>query len=437
MKFTRAVKLVLTELRFLKRGVGWYQFIVFVVTRFIYKLRQWIIDPNAFKLKWMAITMPSDATGLYGRIRLPEAPVNLALQVAERTINWVIPDFGIGHGGVLNILRFVLMLERHGYLCRIYIDGPSRFSSGAKARLSIRKHYGPIEADVTLGADAMAPAEYTFATTWRTAYTVRAFGDTRFKCYFVQDFEPFFYARGSEYVFAENTYRFGFIGITAGRWLAERLRTDYGMRTFPLGFSYDKALYTGDNPLPKMNERTRIFFYARPTTPRRGFDLGILVLAEVVKRHPEVEIVMAGWELSAYSIPFRYVDMGALSLDALPDLFRSCDIALVLSYSNVSLLPLELMACGCSVVSNKGDNVEWLLNERVALLVESDVSAIANAICSLIENPEARMALQKAALDFCRSTDWEGEGLRLHNFLLQVRQESASHLCASPGCDTL
>ncbi len=436
MNFTRIVKLLLTELRFLKRGLDWRQFIVVAVARFIRKLRQRMIDPNAFKLKWEAIAMPSDAAGLYGRIRLPEVPANPALQVAERTINWVIPDFGIGHGGILNIFRFVLMLERHGYLCRIYIDGSSQFSSDVKARLCIRKYYGPIEADVTLGTDAMAPAEYTFATTWRTAYTVRAFGNTRFKCYFVQDYEPLFYARGSEYVFAENTYRFGFIGVTAGEWLAERLRTDYGMRAFSLGFSYDKALYGIDNPLCKINERPRVFFYARPPTLRRGFELGVLALAEVVERHPEVEIVMAGWKLSGYAIPFSFVDMGVLSLDALPGLFLSCDIALVLSYTNVSLLPLELMACGCTVVSNKGDNVEWLLNERIALLVESDVSAMANAICSLIENPAARMALQKAALDFCRSTDWEEEGLRLHSFLEQVRQESATVRCNRPGCDT-
>ena len=203
MKFTRAVKLLLTELRFLKRGVGWYQFIVFVVMRFIHKLRQRMIDPNAFKLKWLALAMPSDAARLYGRIRLPEVPANPALRVAERTINWVIPDFGVGHGGPLNIFRFVLMLERQGYDCRIYIDGPSQFSSGANARLSMRDHFGPIEADVVLGTDAIAPAVYTFATTWRTACTVRAFGDTRFKCYFVQDFEPFFYARGSECICRE------------------------------------------------------------------------------------------------------------------------------------------------------------------------------------------------------------------------------------------
>ena len=34
--------------------------------------------------------------------------------------------------------------------------------------------------------------------------------------YLVQDFEPSFYAAGSEALMAEATYRFGFHGVTAG-----------------------------------------------------------------------------------------------------------------------------------------------------------------------------------------------------------------------------
>ena len=49
----------------------------------------------------------------------------------------------------------------------------------------------------------------------RTAYDVRNFHSTIHKCYFVQDFEPWFYASGSAASFAEETYRFGFVGITA------------------------------------------------------------------------------------------------------------------------------------------------------------------------------------------------------------------------------
>ena len=63
---------------------------------------------------------------------------------------------------------------------------------------------------------------------------MRDFRATAKKCYFVQDFEPSFFAPGSEWGFAEDTYRFGFHGITAGHWLADKLRNDYGMPTDPI-----------------------------------------------------------------------------------------------------------------------------------------------------------------------------------------------------------
>lgn len=59
------------------------------------------------------------------------------------------------------------------------------------------------------------------ATGWQTAYFVRRFNNVISKFYFVQDFEPLFYSMGSEYLMAENTYKFEFRGITC-RKLAER-----------------------------------------------------------------------------------------------------------------------------------------------------------------------------------------------------------------------
>ncbi|MCL4652619.1 glycosyltransferase [Burkholderia multivorans] len=139
-------------------------------------------------------------------------------------------------------------------------------------------------------------------------------------------------------------------------------------------------------------------------------------------RHPDVEIVMAGWDLSGYSMPFNFRDAGVMSLQALPALFQSCDVALVLSYSNASLLPLELMACGCVVVSNNGPHVEWLLNEKVAKLVASDVNTMADAICELLENPRQREQLKEAGLEFCQQTDWEREGRLVSEYLTRLTE---------------
>ena len=155
----------------------------------------------------------------------------------------MIPDFGIGSGGHLNLFNMIALLEKRGYECRVVIDGACQFTDGNEARETIREHFYPIEAEVVIGRERMKPAWGTVATSWETAYTVRDFKGTMEKFYFVQDFEPYFYPHGSDYIFAENTYRFGFNGITVGSWLAGKLRSEYGMNVLSCYYSYNKTLY--------------------------------------------------------------------------------------------------------------------------------------------------------------------------------------------------
>ena len=334
-----------------------------------------------------------------------------------KTINWVIPDFGIGSGGHLNIFRVVKKLEEKGFICRINIDGATHFSSGDEARKCIRENFFPIEAEVSIGRKGLRPADATFATGWTTAYTVRDYIGSGKKYYFVQDFEPFFSAPGSDYAFAEETYKFGFKGITAGNWLAKKLRDEYGMETVPFRFSYDRELYKPhDRREPHIK---RVFFYARPVTPRRAFELGLLTLAKVHEKNPDAEIALAGWDLSGYQIPFPHVNAGVLPLNALPDLYSQCDIASVLSFTNLSLLPLESMACNCAVVSNKGDNVEWLLNEKFTKFSDTTPEALSDAIIDLLGDEDALNRLKKNGLAFAQSTNWNDEVETIANEIVQ------------------
>lgn len=337
-------------------------------------------------------------------------------EVPHLTINWVVPDFGVGSGGHLNIFRMVANLEDLGFDCRIVIDRQTRFTDGAAAKTFMSEHYLPLKGEVYVGESTMPPAWFTFATAWQTAYTVRNFRSTHCKCYFVQDFEPMFFPAGTIASLAEQTYRFGFLGITSGNWLADCLGRDYGMRTRTIGFSYDRGRYA---PLPRehSDKAKRIFFYARQFTPRRGFELGILVLSEVAKRMPDVEIVLAGSDVAAFSIPFDHRNAGILALDDLPRLYSDCDVALVLSHTNLSLLPLELMACGCPVVSNRGANVEWLLSGETAMLAENDIDALADAIQAVLTNEDLRQRLIRNGLALAHSTDWKEQAALLASYL--------------------
>ena len=114
-------------------------------------------------------------------------------------------------------------------------------------------------------------AHATVATSWITAYFVRNFQNTISKFYFIQDFEPYFYAHGSEYSFAENTYSFGFRGITAGDWLRDIAREQYGMKAMSFHFSYDRTIYY---PKDKPDDRPRVFFLRPPGNAQKGLGTG-------------------------------------------------------------------------------------------------------------------------------------------------------------------
>ena len=367
--------------------------------------------------------LKSDPFCCFSFVRLSEQPASLLPGgVEEKTINWVIPPIGIGSGGHLNIFRFAANLELLGFSCRIVIVGEHQPINAQHAKDLIDKHFIPIKGPVYLGMDKAPPARFTIATSWPTAYYVRNFKDTCHKCYFVQDYEPWFYAVGSESIFAQETYRFGFLGITAGDWLAKKLSAEFGMKTSAVGFSYDKSLYRPG--ARNENQRPQVFFYARPPTQRRAFELGLLVLEEVSRRLDAVDFLLAGWDVSDYAIPFDHINAGLLALDQLAATYHQCDVALVISLTNASLLPLELMACGTPVVSNNGPWVEWLLNENNALLAEPTVDALAGAICKVLTDSELADRLRSAGYSTAQSTNWKTEAEKMSQILLKEDMHS-------------
>jgi glycosyltransferase involved in cell wall biosynthesis len=339
-------------------------------------------------------------------------------KISKKTINWFIPGYGKGSGGHLNIFRFIHLLEKLGYKNTIIIIGQDKVSPIIHKN-NIKKWFFDIEAKIiSYSKDKKIPQAYfAFATSWQTAYYVKSFNGCIKKCYFVQDFEPYFYAVGSEYILAENTYKFGFYGITAGAWLSMKLKADYGMNTSSVSFSIDKDLY---KPLPKLKNGgsvKKVFFYARPVTPRRAFEYGIMILNEVYKEFKNVEFILAGWDLQGYKIPFPHKSIGVANIQNLPVIYNKCDAALVLSLTNLSLLPLELMACNVPVISNSGPNVEWLLNKNNSVLAEMDIQSLKNAIIQILENPSLGKKIQNRGYKFSQSTSWFKEAKKIDIFL--------------------
>ena len=349
----------------------------------------------------------------------PFGKVSEAKKKRKNTINWFIPQFGKGSGGHLNIFRFIKNLESLGFENRIIIVGLGHSLPSAKhLKSNIEKWFFPLKAEVYVGIKRKIPQSYfAFATSWKTAYYVKRFNGCIKKCYFVQDYEPSFFSVGTDFVLAENTYKFDFSAFTAGTWLANKLRNEFNMETYSLGFSFDKSIYRPMAFNKKNDGIKRIFFYARPVTARRAFELGLLVFNEIFRERKNIEIIFAGWDLSDYDIPFPHKSLGLLDLDKLPKLYSQCDVALVLSLTNASLLPLELMACKIPIVSNNGPNTEWLLNDQICVLADLDIFQVKVALLKILDEEKFTKNLTDKAYLYAQSTDWHNEAIKLKNYL--------------------
>ena len=271
--------------------------------------RSGIADP----LKY-ALAIPWDGTPSPGRPRQRRDGEPIV-------VNWLVPTVGEG-GGLRTIFRFFEHLEKQGFKQRVYempIGRPRRAKED-ELRQEAKRLFGVDLKEVGLDFEHMQDADIVLASSWHTAYPVLKHSGAGRKFYFVQDFEPYFSALGTEAVLAENTYRFGFTGVTAGRWLAYKLSADYGMTCHAFNLAVDPAVYF---PKP-YRKRNKIFYYARPATPRRGFELGMQALDIFHSRHPEYEIVLAGGEIPHGNWKFPFNDRGYLSEERLNDLYNQC-----------------------------------------------------------------------------------------------------------------
>jgi len=346
---------------------------------------------------------------------LKQSPQN----IPANSMTWLIPDFEAQSGGHINILRMMKLLKERGFPNQhVVIMEPFRWSSTAEAQAALDRSFGAHGITVSLGVRSIEPCTFLVATAWQTAYWVSKYKDAIHHLYFVQDFEPAFYPYGSDYAFAENTYRLGLTGITAGSWLAKKLSGDYGMTTFPYSFACDTDLYKKTSTEQGISKQ--IFFYARPVTPRRCFELGLVALKKVSEAVPDATVVFAGWDVKGYDIPFRHVSYDSLPVSQLPGIYSQCDVALILSGTNLSLLPLEVAACGCPVVLNNDPHSNWLLSEDEANYCEMSVESISDTIIDVLQDPMSARKKADAAFNRSQSATWEKEADKVADFITSI-----------------
>jgi len=334
------------------------------------------------------------------------------------TIAWVTVPPNPASGGHVTLFRVVAELERAGHRCVVYLDDRHGWSMD-QHRGRVRACWPDVRAEVRDLARGIEDAHVVMATSWGTAYPVLASPAKGVRCYFVADFEPWFYAAGSEAMLAEATYRFGFHGVTFGRWLAELLRRDYGMAAEHFDFACDLEHYALERRDAAASGRAGVCYYCRPSTPRRAHELAVAALDVFATRRPEVDIHLFGEP--AGRLGFRATHHGFLDPPRLGALYNRCVAGLVLSATNVSLVPHEMLGCGCIPVVNDAEHNRLVLDNPHVAYAPATPFHLADKLAELVSRPATEVAATAvAAADSVGATTWAQAGATVERILRDV-----------------
>lgn len=324
--------------------------------------------------------LPQDIADSY-RLNL-ETPPRRENVVTALNVAWLCTPPGPGSGGHTTLFRMVQGMEERGHRCTLLLYN-RHGSDMSRAESTIRRHWPWLQSRVVTVPDVIKGYDACVASSWETAHVLaqRSAMTAVHRFYFIQDFEPFFYPRGSLYSLAEDSYRFGFTSIALGNMVAGALREHVGISVAKVPFGCDASIYSLENA----GSRKGIVFYARETCDRRGTLLGKLALTEFHARHPEQPIHVYGDPLPSWSVPHHH--HGKLSPEHLHHLYNQGLAGLALSFTNISLVAEEMLACGMVPVVNDHPYAREDLPSAGVLWAPATPAGIADALCRAVEEP--------------------------------------------------
>lgn len=330
---------------------------------------------------------------------------------------WIIPPFRRGSGGHMTIFTLLRELEARGHSHSIWLHDPGgqMYGGGSVARREIVEQFMPTRAGVFTDFSDWHGADVALATGWQTAYPLKLLESCSLKAYLVQDYEPDFYPASSERIWAEQTYSLGFPAVAASPWLRDLLRSRYGAaaEAFELGVELD--VY---RDLGLEREPATVLYYARPVTPRRATEIGLLALGELKRKRPGTRVILFG-DSTPPAATFDYEFAGILDSAALARLYNSATVGLVISLTNYSRMPKEMMACGLPVIDVDHPSVVSVFGdgERVITLARPDPFSIAERLAELLDDGGRRAEVARAARELVSTMTWEAGATELEHHL--------------------
>ncbi len=229
--------------------------------------------------------------------------------------------------------------------------------------------------------------------------------------YYIQDFEPDFFAQGSkDYIKAFDSYTAidGLKLFTKTAWNCQMLEKQLGIRPYIVGPSFNVDLHHPQPAAPQHDNIVRVLAMVRPSTPRRAPEMTLKVLKRL-SRHfgNRIAIDIFGVKnddraLNTFSLDFNHQMLGTLDNERVSNILSRTDLFLDCStFQAMGLTAMEAMAHGVVVVGPKSGGLSEIITDgHDGILVNTeDEDEIFNAACKVIDDRKLFNHLRENALD--------------------------------------
>ncbi|GAB2456267.1 glycosyltransferase family 1 protein [Xylanimonas ulmi] len=297
---------------------------------------------------------------------------------ARPQVAWVVQPPSAGSGGHTTLFRMAAAAARAGCDVTVLLYDLHGGDMDRHAAV-IRRHWPWLPAQIKPVPEEISGFDAVVASNWASAHVIATRAVEGRRLYFIQDYEPFFYPRGSEYAFAEDSYRFGFRNLALGRMVHEVLRDELGVDSDLVPFGLDAQTYRLE---PTGRPRDGVVWYARRGSDRRGYRHAVRALELFNARHPDVPIHVYGDVISG--LPFPVVNHGSVRPSDLNTLYNGVVAGLTLSFTNVSLVPEEMLAAGVIPVVNEDRYARIVLDNPHVVWAQATPGALANALSEVV-----------------------------------------------------
>lgn len=322
-------------------------------------------------------------------------------------IAFVLPAVDIYGGGVNSVLRLADGLSKRGleiYVVSLNETDEEKINQNIAVCLGVTAVKG-----VCKNTFECVKFDILIATAWQTAYYIYPFEG--YKMYFVQDYEPYFYERGDFYYLAYKSYGLGYHMVSLGGWNKKKVTENYpAAKVDEICFPFDPSVY-GNITRQKRNVKNKTLtaaVYLR-YTPRR-----LPLMTEVICKNLVEKFAADGFELQVFYFGDDKkikidggTNLGKLKKDELAKLYSECDFGMVFSYTNISLVPYEMMAAGLPLVELKEGTFTEFMPENAAVLYDGACEKLYEELKKRIFDEEYFEETDRRNKRLLRERNWE------------------------------